>query len=501
MPPLTQAPGSTAVGNGGTPKPRSKKPEAALGAPLQGNPLGLIQPQQTPTGPSGADLFSFQQHFAQLFDKMMAEKALQIAPKVRENLLPLEESMDTLKKSSEVNSQAGEGEDKDPQSESSSEKGSRSEDETSGSEDEKVKDKLKSDAINYNIKKHLYPLALSLNPEISQSSQSPTRRDPALSYAAVKSASKKVDSLPHGAVTSFMLSNADLYLGGFYNPKRKIWEHQSRNLPSSGSILQRPYAGSHLCLQAKGSFFKGPPKDIVSPISFRQFDYKSSPDDKTVGLWAVDAFTPELAQNHQVPELSFAKDPKPHLSPATLDSWESIARSTVQALSKVEVMTTASINLVDKLLKADEPLQNPQEELKKLRALLASSFGACSNAQAFSITNLSNLILQRRDIWLSNAGDDIVKQLRIAPLFGSTLFSSDIVNRVRQDYMDYHQKNLVVNVSTDTPKTLAGYKIPKVNKPKQEKKSTAKAKQADNIPKARSKKSKNKTKTKPPKSP
>ena len=479
-----------------------KEPSAALGTPYQGiNPF--IYQQPLATEPSGAEIQStIEQQCKIFFQKMFADnKDLKPVSKTRDT--PSSREMPDLTK--EVISQEESEGEQEPEVESvkCSDEPSGSDSENSGL-DEEVK-QAHSDGPDYNLRKHLFPLALSLNPEIAQESKSPTREMPkALAYAGIKSTSKDVDALPFGAVTKSMLNKADLILGGFYNPKRRTWEHQVRSLPPSGAVMQRPYAGNHLALHTKGSFFKGPPKDIVSPINFRTYDFKSVPDDRIVGLASVDAFTPELAQNHQVEELSFVKDPNTHLSPANMDSWESIARCTVQSLSKVEILTTAAINALDQLTKANEAY--PQEDLVKLRALLAGSFGALTNAQAFAITTLSNNILHRRDMWISKLGEESVKQLRIAPLFGSTLFSSDLVNRVRQEYVDSHQKNLVVTVSTDTAKPNSSYRIPKATKPKKEKKQTpvlAKAAPVanSNPPKSSKKTKKNKgsSQSKPPK--
>ena len=56
-------------------------------------------------------------------------------------------------------------------------------------------------------------------------------------------------------------------------------------------------------------------------------------------------------------------------------------------------------------------------------------------------------------------GDQTAKQLRIAPLFGPTLFPSNVINKTRQEYIQDNKMSLVVSsaakVATNTirPKT------------------------------------------------
>ena len=181
--------------------------------------------------------------------------------------------------------------------------------------------------------------------------------------------------------------------------------------------------------------------------------------EQVVGLVHVEPFTPELAQSHQVPELTFLKDQKLALAPNIVDSWESIARSTVQILSKVEIMANAAIVLLDKHIIANNPLNSPQEDLTSLRTLVGQAYGTLTNGQACAVTQLSNVILHRRDAWLSNMGDQAAKQLRIAPLFGPTLFPSNVINKTRQEYIQDNKMSLVVSsatkVTANTTKTKA----------------------------------------------
>ena len=282
----------------------------------------------------------------------------------------------------------------------------------------------------------MYPLALSLLPELITTSESSASTDPTLSLAGIKPTTRALDVLPLGTVTQSLLNKADLHLGGFYNTKKKHLESVNRDIPASGPLLQRPYAGDHLGLQTKGTFFKGPPKDITSAVFFKPSDFVSElKAEQVVGLVHVEPFTPELAQSHQVPELTFLKDQKLALAPNTVDSWESIARSTVQILSKVEIMANAAIVLLDKHIIANNPLNSPQEDLTSLRTLVGQAYGTLTNGQACAVTQLSNVILHRRDAWLSNMGDQTAKQLRIAPLFGPTLFPSNVINKTRQEYI------------------------------------------------------------------